>query len=404
MMTAALLLAAFVMSPAQETGSPGQNTPREPAKIPVDKPKEEPKPVGTKTFADKGLNLAFDYPANWTYQKADKSRPARFTIPIEGTTAKGELQIIDLEYRATPEAFQETQKTMIDRLNQQLLRQWEIEVLGVPLLMTELKNVGEDGERTTRVGLLYTSTPRKFNFRLSAPSANFEAVGYQWQGVLETLRTTSGALPTAEGTEAPKTAPTPPKEVRTEIGPKLKNVTFRGPVTAPLAFGGTSGTIYLPKGWTTEPGGEGTLTLRHPKLSAPLTIRGYLGQADNPTAVLTRSAAETIAKYAKVERRYDQTIETSRTGASAVSVIRVGSDTEGKPRMNVDAVVSFESLFVLIRGESATATKTKEEMKLVTELLDSLRLEPTAPATTAPVLPPAEVPPTGTGGGAPGGL
>lgn len=386
-MTAALLLAALVTSPGaihlgQETGSPGQNTPREPAKIPIDKPKEPAKPVGTKTFSDKALGLAFDYPANWTFQKADRDRPARFAIPIEGTTAKGELQIIDLEYRAAPETFQETQATMISRLNQQLVRQWQIEVLGVPLLMTKLKSVGQDGEKTTVVGLLYASTPRKFNFRLTAPSENFDAVEFPWQGVLETLRTTSGALPTTEGTEPPKTTPTPLKEVRTEIGPRLKNVTFRGPVSAKLAFGGTSATVYMPKGWLAAADEEGALRLTHPRLSAPLTMRGFLAQADNPTAVLTRAAVKSMESFSKIDRRYDPVIEMTKTGASVSAVFRVGADTAGKPRTAYDAVLAQETLFVHLTGESGSTVRAKEEITLVQDLLNLLRLE--AASTTSP--------------------
>ena len=379
MMTVAFLVAALAMTPGQETGTPGQNRPPTPANVPVEKPKDTPpKPAGTRTYTDKGLGLAFEYPANWTYEKPSKNRAGRFLIPIEGTSARGELQVIDLEYRATPEAFQDTQATMIGRLNQQLLRQWQIEILGVPLLMTKLKSVGEDGERTTLVGLLYSSTPRKFNFRLSAPSENFEAVEYPWQGVLETLRTTSGALPTAEGTPPPKTDPTPVKEVRTEIGPRLKNVTYRGPVVATMAFGGTSGTIALPQGWTAEPSGDGTLRLSNPKFATPLTAKGYLTQADNPTGILTTAGVEGMKRFAKIDRRYDPIVPTTRTGASSAGMIRIGSDAAGVSQAEFEGVVTQDNLFVHIAGFGAAPTKakSKEQIAIFNELLTSLRVDP----------------------------
>ena len=382
MMTVAVLVAALALGTGQETGSPGQSAPRDPAKVPVEKPKDEaPKPTGSRTYSDKGLGLAFEYPATWQYQKKDKDHPARFLIPIEGTTAKAELQIIDLEYRASPEAFQETQATMIGRLNQQLLRQWQIEVLGVPLLMTKLKSVGEDGERTTLVGLLYSSTPRKFNFRLTAPTESFDAVEYPWQGVLETLRTTSGTLPTAEGTEPPKTTPTPAKAVRTVIGPRLKNVTYKGSVVAPLAFGGTSGNVVLPDGWRAEPAGEGMLRLSHAKLSVPLTMRGYLSQADNGGDILKEAAKKNLTGFGKVDRRYDPVIETTKTGASAAAVLRVGSDTEGKPRTDFDMIVVQETLFVHISGTTASKNRVKEEMELIGDLMNRIRLTPPTTAS-----------------------
>ncbi|MER3497096.1 MAG: hypothetical protein C4320_10310, partial [Armatimonadota bacterium] len=171
-------------------------------------PKTDPPTSSTtRVYSDPDLGLAFDYPSNWTYQKKDKKSPARFMIPIEGTNSKGELRVIDLDYRGTAELFQTTQATMIATLNQTLVRQWQIEVLGVPMLLTKVKSANAEGETTTLVGLLYANTPRKFNFRLTAPSGQFESVELPWQAVLETLRTTSGALPASGDTPPPKVDP-----------------------------------------------------------------------------------------------------------------------------------------------------------------------------------------------------
>ncbi len=434
MMTAALAFALLlqgepvpVKGPGQGPGpvQPGQSTPPTPGTVPILKPE---KPIGTKTYSDKGLGLAFDYPGNWIFQRRDKSRPDRFTIPVEGSAGRGELQVIDLDYRATPETFQEAQATMATRLNGTVERQWQIELLGVPLLLTQLRAATPDGDRTTLVGLLYANTPRKFNFRLSAPTKDFDAVNLSWLSVLETVRTTSGALPATEGTK-PIAKPVPAvREVRTELAPRRPLPPTRGPVVAPLRIASSDMALYLPKGWTAAPAGEGVLRLSHPRLSIPLVVQGYLTQADNPESVLARAAARSMTAFALIDRRYDRQFPATRGGGSASAVWRLGTDPAEAPRAAYDAVYTQDAAFLLMTSEATpgatpgsasgaasgatvqaapapkrvepsdearreTARKSRlagafgrsrEEIRLLEDLLRTMRLEPAATTPAAP--------------------
>ena len=404
MMTAALALVLLMQGepppgtgpgPGQGPGpvNPGQSKPPTPQTVPIG---GKEKPIGTKTYTDKGLGLAFDYPANWRFERRDKNRPDRFTIPIEGSDGKGELQIIDLDYRAPAEEFQKVQASMSERLSTTVERQYQIELLGVPLLLTQLRAASPDGDRTTLVGLLYANTPRKFNFRLSSLSKDFDAVNLSWQSVLETLRTTSGALPDVAGTKPTPTPVAAVRVVRTEIAARKSPPPTRGPVVVNLKIASSEMALYLPKDWTATPAGEGVVRLSHPKLSKPLMVQGYLTQADNPEAVLARAALRSLDDFGRIDRRYDRQFDATRGGGSASAVWRLGTGPAGAPKSAYDAVYTQDAAFLLLTSEAGDL--------IAAPVPGTTTPGTTAPGTTAPgAMTPGTVPPGTAPGDAPAG-
>ena len=413
-----MLLAALLIG-FQGTNSqdPVQNPPNKPPlnqTVPIGKV-EEAKPVKRKTFSEKGIGVMFDYPETWTYKGADKKNPARFTIPIEGG-GTGELKIIDLEFRGTPANFQETQATMIGRLGGNVVRQNQLEVLGVPLLLTKLRQNGANGDTTTLVGLLYAATPKKFNFRLTGPSDRFDALEYQWQSALETLRTDTGALPQTENGQKPKPAktagdvplgpdgkpvPPPVKDVRTELAPRPMQKNYKGPVSAELAAGSQPAMLYLPAGWTSEPTGDGTVRLTNKGSGLVLNAQIFLAQADNPRAVLERAVLDHMASFDTIERRIDLQHDFTKGGGAAASVYRIGKGKDGGARMVFDGVYAQGEWFVALTGERAAegevgpplgakpdgkpvansaVPKLKADAKAMDELLTALHVEAKPPA------------------------
>lgn len=391
MMTAALALVLLMQGepppgtgpgPGQGPGpvNPGQSKPPTPQTVPVG---GKEKAVGTKTYTDKGLGLAFDYPANWKFDRKDKNRPDRFTIPIEGSDGTGLLQIIDLEYGAPAEEFQSVQATMSQRLNTTVERQYQIELLGVPLLLSQIRSSSPEGDRTTLVGLLYANTPRKLSFRLSSLSKDFDAVNLSFQSVLETLRTTSGALPDVAGTKPTPKPVAAVKVIRTEIKAPPPLPPTRGPVVANFAIASSDMALYLPKGWTAERIGEGVLRLNHSDLSRPLVVQGYLSQADNPEAVLGRAALRSMEIFSRIDRRYDRTFPATRGGGSASAVWRLGVGPKENARAVFDAVYSQDAAFLLLTSETLPDTPPPPLVP---------GPSPVIPTETVPATPPAQTP------------
>jgi hypothetical protein len=206
----------------------------------------------TKTFQDKETGLTFSYPSGWDYRK--ERLYSIFSIPLEGGK-KAQVQVINVNFRQEPTAWQTAQSDVAKTMNRTVDRQWDEVILGVPLLLTQLTYKEGDAAMGSLVGLLYSRTPAKLSFRLTTSAEGYAQAEGLWRGALNSLRTISGSLPTSEdptkppqgglsggSSEGPKVTQIAPDKVR---APKLP----KGVKREAMDVLGQKMVLILPKAW-----------------------------------------------------------------------------------------------------------------------------------------------------------
>lgn len=206
----------------------------------------------TKTFQDKETGLTFSYPSNWEYRK--ERLYSIFSIPLEGGK-KAQVQVINVNFRQEPTAWQTAQSDVAKTMNRVVERQWDEVILGVPLLLTQLSYKEGEAPMGSLVGLLYSRTPAKLSFRMTTPAEGYTQAESQWREALNSLRTLSGSLPTTEDPtkppqgaaaggngDGPKVTQIAPDKVKV---PKLP----KGVKKEPMEVLGQKMELVLPKSW-----------------------------------------------------------------------------------------------------------------------------------------------------------
>src|ERR1700733_13543235 len=154
--------------------------------------------VPTATFTEPFAGFQFNYPKTWSVVKPKKHKDGShttFSIPIEGSSDTGELDVDRTDYHASIDLWQTIQLRANEQLHRQVVRQWTQEVLGVSMLFSRIDYTERGTPMSSVVGLFYTRTSLKLLLRVTSPTANFDKVFYEFNRILETLRETDGKLP-----------------------------------------------------------------------------------------------------------------------------------------------------------------------------------------------------------------
>jgi hypothetical protein len=237
--------------------------------------------------------------------------------------------------------------------------------------------------KTTLSGLYYTRTPLKMLLRLTSPAADFEKVRYEFQTALETLHTTNGTQPQEddedvkfEPTKKPQPVPDRPKVL--DGGPKEAKV-VKPPVSVPLTISTKSVNLRLPTGWTASDVTEGKLTLRHPKLSTPLTVEvRYSLDSEKSTSALMRQAGASLDQFLPGATRLDTEPKRNAAGCTVATVLRIGKDQKGD-LVTFDATGEQGDFYLLAGYRVASKAAWKADQRLLKELLDQISLETPQP-------------------------
>lgn len=154
-------------------------------------------PQATKVYEAKEIDLKFSYPDAWKLRKERLYDILEFNV--DGQLVK--VQIMKTVMTYPKEHWQQVMKEVNSQSGRVLLKQWEEELLGVPLLLTRY-NEGE-GTSTRQVlsGLLYGARDEKLNFRLTSPEPVAEGAQKMWFDVMLGMSTVSGRMP---GEKPPK--------------------------------------------------------------------------------------------------------------------------------------------------------------------------------------------------------
>lgn len=300
------------------------------------------------TYENSKLGLAFTYPSTWN--RTETKTGTTFDLALSNNR-KAKLEVFDVDFRASVEIWQDVEKRTAEQLKQTLEKQWQEEILGVPLLLSKTVVKDEDQTTITMSGLLYSATARKLRFRLSADPAAYDEAELAWRNVWTSLRTISGDLPAGESPERnPEVIPTTkpptvfPKEKQK---PKGKGPQIALSELATATIGGKSYKASAPAGWTFKPAqdGPGVLSAASLSGSASLRFQSLVGE-EVPGRVLLRESAVSLEKFTEVERRLDKGPFANASGSVVAWTYRVGKDAAG-------ALMSFEAMGLSADGKAA---------------------------------------------------
>lgn len=337
------------------------------------------------TFSDPDLGLAFTHPSNWTLVKKTKDT-SRFRLPIDGSTDTADLEITRAVFHRAKDMWQQLQVQANQASGRQIDRQYEQDVIGVPMLLTQSTYNDKGVAKTVLTGLYYAHAPYKMQMKLTAPSAVFDQVWQSLQGTFETLHTLSGTAPIEE-TDGPDVVPTkkdkkkdPPvtqPAKRTDIGrPTGDAKLFKGPVVVPIVVSTKTVNLRLPNGWKADEVKDNTVTLHNPKLADPVQIevRSALDSEPAASALSTRVAAG-LSVFQTGAIREDGITKANRAGCSISPVWRTGKTDKGD--LMTLSFTGAQGDFYLLASYQATDGKNfKEDRARIQELLDGISLEP----------------------------
>ena len=266
----------------------------------------------TKSFTEPYLGIQFNYPKTWTIEKTttptlsgNKVNPKRkpkidktrtlFLLPIDNSVNKAELEVVRTEYHASVDLWQTIQIRESEINKTQVVRQWEQDILGVPMLFSR---VDSPNGRTAIVGLFYTRTSFKLLFRLTAPSTEIDKVTFEFNKMLETLKYIDGSLPKEDdpsvtldpiGKKPQPVVPVARVIDAPSTGPK---VPLKAPVTANVVVSTKPVMVRLPEGWTAENMKDNALDIKESTLSVPMHVQVFsvLDSDPAPTALIKLSA------------------------------------------------------------------------------------------------------------------
>ena len=328
----------------------------------------------TKTFRDEALGLTFQHPAAWTIKKERYSTDFRFKL---GDGSEATVQVFRTAFRQEAETWQTLQREVTLQLNRQMVRQWEETILGVPLLLSEIGY--DDGSKSMSilVGLLYTRTAEKLNFRLNSTAGASQEAEDTWRGALMTLRTTSGELPLPED---PTLAPTTGSQG--SGGQKITTLRPDGSDAAPvrtknfvkIAKLGNQLDVYMPDGWTLEERDD-KLWLVLEKLQGSVELSLSSGSRTSVPVALRAANSSSFGRFKVVSLRDDTEPTVAKSGSTVASTLRVGIDAEKKEVVIWHAVGTLGTIVWRLDYTSASSSDLKADQKSIERLRDLLAVE-----------------------------
>ncbi len=334
-----------------------------------------------KKFSDTKMGIEFDYPKSWTFRKERLYSVIEFPV-ADGK--KAEVQLLNTNFRQASGDWQTIQVEINNSMKRTIERQWEETILGVPLLLTKISYMQSDRDLITLVGLLYTKTPEKLNFRLTSDRVVADQAEQMWRQVLNTLRTTDGNLPVAED---PTTKPEerevikPPTNadkvhVFAPADPEAKQ-NLKGAQKTLVNALGKEMELWLPKGWTAELV-EGQYQLKHNNLKGTASFTIEPGGVAQVRASLASKLNSSQSRFTTIGIRKENEPIGTKAGCALFTAERHGVEGE-TPLTVIYAAGVRAGNHWLLSYEVKGKDEWKKDEKLLKSLFDLFVVQAPAP-------------------------
>jgi hypothetical protein len=331
--------------------------------------------------------MKFTHPKTWVVT-TNKKGESRFLVPIEGTSDKAVIEIMPVLFSSEKDVWQLSQVGINKTMKREVERQWEEEILGVPILLTKVNYNDKGTLRTSVTGLVYSLGFNKMMYRIVASPSEFDKVDYAWRQVLLSLRTMYGEMPKVEDGSKPSVpdpnAPArgfPPDEIlHPQIPHEVNKPVATKPVKAPLAttveVGGQKLAIHAPTDWKIEMGKDGAFVLRNPAIGSVIngTLFANVGSDPPPIALFKMSAAD-LNDFAKVTQRTESLPKPNKAGTPVAQIWRTGKSASGD-LITCEAAVLTPDHYILLNYRSTDVARSAGEQRLIQMLLDQISIEP----------------------------
>ena len=349
-------------------------------------PTQQPDP-NLKQYQSLTLGLKFSYPKEWELT-INKKGEGRLLIPMESTSDRAVVEILPVNFRSEPNVWQLTQVAINKTWKREIERQWDEEILGVPLLLTKVNYTDKGTQKTAETGLIYSLGFNKMMYRITASPAEFDKADYMWRQVLQSLRTWDGSLPKVEDQSKierkdPKTIIKPGKDddlghpqVPHEISgtPKVKLV--KAPSAAAFQLGETKLELRVPSDWKVASDKAGVFTLTSPAVSAPVMIKVYAVAGSDPTAMaLFKASGESLNDFTKVTKRDEALPAVNRAGAAVGQIWRAGSGAKGDV-FTCEASIQGADCYGILTYRVESAQRWGADRRAIEQLLERISIEP----------------------------
>ncbi|MDR3692410.1 MAG: hypothetical protein P4L46_23710 [Fimbriimonas sp.] len=352
----------------------------------------------TKTFTEQYLGIQFNYPKTWTIEKTTKptltTAPSKskrkpridksttlFSIPIANSMQKAELEVVRTEYHASIDLWQTIQLRESELNRTQVVRQWEQDILGVPMLFCRIDSTTRGTQLTSIVGLFYTRTSLKLLLRMTAPSSQIDSVQYEFNKMLETLRYVDGTLPQEDDPSinlepvAKKLQPVMATPKVIDAPPTGPKVPIKAPVATDLVVSTHKVVLRLPEGWSVANANGNTIELHSADVGSPVRLQAFSTLDSDPAgAALEKLAAKDLVDFGKVTSREDTASKVNAAGCSVAAVWRTGQ-ANGGDLVTGEAYGSMGDLYFLIHYRQTDVSNYKAERKAIEQMLRQVSIE-----------------------------
>ncbi len=332
--------------------------------------------VGTNSYDHLATGFSFQYPANW---KLKKERDyIVFEYPIEGDR-KATLQVFASEYTGDIPTWQAVETNAAKQLKREVVRQWQEEILTVPMLMSRTQWTEKDSTpKTADIAMIYSETRRKLLFRLTANSEDIERAYGPFRTLLQSIKTEDGKLPKPFDPSKPHV-----ENVRRRDDPGKRQVWTQpkrgtaAPVKGDQTVETTASNIALLvrffspwKGTVAESG----MTFELPGGPSGLRVAAYsANESDQPGKALIKASGRSLARLNTGIERSEVGPFASKSGATAAVIWRTGQAESG-PMVTMDAVITVGDYYVLVYWESSDVKNAKLREQ-VNEFVQTLSVE-----------------------------
>lgn len=338
-------------------------------------------PADSLPYHNDELGMTFYYPKTWkrvdskkkvngfkwtdpkTWRGPDyEPISTNFTAPLEGGSGVATVQVYAVAFNAETEIWQASQRDVNQQMRREVTKQSEEEILGVPLLLTQISWKEKNTPMLTETGLMYSRTPRKFVFRLTAPAADFEKADFAWRNVLQTLKTDDGKLPSTEdpnrklsATELDSgsfrktnvwSAPTP-------VAPKIE----KAAIPVDVLYGKQKLQVRIPTGWKAQSVTGQSMVLSNPELGGQAELNVYSSlDTDLAGKALFKLSGKNLQSFTKVLTRKETPLALNKGGAYMASIERTGEAGTGKILSYEAAGVSGDYYWLLSYTSTSPAS------------------------------------------------
>ena len=315
----------------------------------------------------------FSYPKEW---KLTKSRDhITFTIPYDDVKRSAQIEVYAMTFWSDIQIWQTAQATAAKTDHREVVKQWQEEILTVPMLFSRTQWTAKSGDQMMADNsFVYAATRRRLAFRVVSQAMDWERTEANFRNLLQTLKY-NGGIPKVLDPSKPEQEMFVPegrsKETIWHIPAKLPV----DPVKGDQAVETTASTIALIVNFGSPWKASSELGFTHAEVVGTVTIRAYTSlEADPPGKAVMKAGARSMEAFTKIDKRYEKGPLTNRAGATYAFIMRQGTGKDG-PLVAIDAVISSGDYYLLLHWESSDAKAAGGAKDKVLELINSLSVE-----------------------------